>query len=785
MSQVRPGVLIAIVAFALFAAYAFFSPATYRATALVVVESAASAPLVNIPEPLEAGRRLVEGVLDRKTLAVLSRERASTTAPEAVASAASVVRNSLDIGTSDSRAFSISYRDTDKLRAQRVCNKIADRAAERAPKVFVDRAFEHALDAKRQVSVQELAAFLALHPQVAMETSPAGTPPVEKDSGVSALNAEKANLEHRLVELENGVGSDNPYQDPAYSDVSLLKRRAAEINTALAAHRDALSAEAPAPPLSSEQRAEWQRLLSEVTDSGAVAQASTQSIVARVVKHAPPPGAPIDPNRPLLLVFGLIFGSGFGAIFTLLSRAGQQRRAKSSRPPGLAKGSATLHLPVAPAVPTRLGPSVPMLGAAPRSPPIVPIEQRRITSNPPVPLPEESALLTNGAPQSGGSSNPPRRISARPFASTLVPSRSAHSSLGQDADRGSASWAPDERVPAHAVSDVAVKSGSEPPSLSASPSVPPQTVEAHAVSMPMPRTSGARSLPPNPMKVTQPLGSFLMDAGWSTPPNGTPQTREPELVMSPRSSSPSPVSRYSYTSSSPPPVPYDSAPTSGPPNEVQRPGPVVRVDEVPTGWKPDANLTPNARRALCEQLYQFAVDSCFVLLVVSVPESNSSKSRVAAELALELAASGHPRVLLLEGDFQRPCLQRLTNVEMPISKGFSQQLHARMHNREQSPWWTVMGCEKSLHVLAEGVMRSPGLLLSRQFADALRDFRTYYDFIVIDGPTSSQGIDSGALNAVVDGLITVSPTEGSAAVARVQALFGRKRFTAVVTVARA
>jgi Mrp family chromosome partitioning ATPase len=134
----------------------------------------------------------------------------------------------------------------------------------------------------------------------------------------------------------------------------------------------------------------------------------------------------------------------------------------------------------------------------------------------------------------------------------------------------------------------------------------------------------------------------------------------------------------------------------------------------------------------------------------------------------------------LEGDLHRPWVQRVIGVDMPISTGFSQQLNARAHGGSEQRW-TVLGCSKSLHVLAEGMMRSPGLLLSKQFSDCLRELRGYYDFIVIDGPTASLEVDSGALNAVADGLLTVCPSKGSPALANMQRLFGKKRFSAFAT----
>src|SRR5450432_4776981 len=363
MSQVRPGLLIATIVFAVFAAYAFLVPATYRASALLVVESANPASSVSMPEPLEAARRLSEAILDRAMLEQLSRDRAGSPAPDAQARAASSVRESLSIDTSDAHAFSIGYEDSTPERAQRVCNQLTHHALERAPLVLIDRSAENAVELKRQQQTQELAAFLALHPQVAAESPvTAGVSP-DKDPALSAFHAEKSNLERRVLELESGGGSDNPYLDPAESDLKLLHRRLAEINTALSARRDALAAKPSAQQLSPELRAEWKRLLDVVTQSDA--DAATQArptLVARVAADASLPGTPIDPNRPLLLFFGLVFGGGLGAAYILVVRAAQQRRAKSSRPPKPAEPQVAhaVHMPAPPAVPTGLGPAVPV-----------------------------------------------------------------------------------------------------------------------------------------------------------------------------------------------------------------------------------------------------------------------------------------------------------------------------------------------------------------------------------------------------------------------------------------
>ncbi|MEP7049302.1 MAG: hypothetical protein ABJB12_03075 [Pseudomonadota bacterium] len=835
MSPFRPGILIAIIVFAVFAGYAFLVPATYRANAVFVVEASPPGSSAEMPEPLEAARRLSEAILDRKTLEQLSKERAGSTEPAAQAQAAGNVRKALELDTGDAHSFSLSYRDSDPDRTQSGCNRLAKRAVEVAPQLLVDRSAERALDMKRGQQTQELAGFLSLHPEVAAAPPASGDASPDKDPALFALNAEKASLERRILELETGQGSDNPYSDPVMSDPKALKRRLAEIESGLSARRQAFARKPAAAPVSPELHAEWKRLLDAVTQSGTeTAKQSHPTLVARITQPAKRPGSPIDPNRHLLLFFGVVFGVGLGSAFTLVAHSAQQRRIKSTRPPGTpaattlarksyppAQTGLIMQMPAMPALPSDLGPAVPVTPArtlaAPSGPPIIPMQQRPISSSPPagrsgVPFGKRTELglgstmaleAARAREEESSSKAASSRPPARRFASTLVlpPSENPSAALepNQDPVLASANQAWEQQIRAHEVPGFAVvKPGSEPPPVpSEPPSAPAQMHEARLPSSAPPaagtmqRTS-ARPL--NPMKVTQPLGSFLPDAVLNE------RLNRAGAASAGRSPSPVPDSRYSYVSNAPPspeevhlpqrsPVPTRQPQSSTPPRSqapktpVRPEGNVIRVREVMMGWRPDRELTPEAQRALCAQLYPFAVENCFVLSVVSVPEATAYKSRVAAELALCLAETGHPRILLLEGDLHRPWVARVMHVDVPMGAGFSQQLSARSqpHVDPSEERWSVMGCSKSLHVLAEGMMRTPGLLLSRQFGKCLSELRSYYDFIVIDGPTASLDVDSGALDAVTDGLITVCPATGSPALTRMQSLFGKKRFSAFAT----
>jgi Mrp family chromosome partitioning ATPase len=188
------------------------------------------------------------------------------------------------------------------------------------------------------------------------------------------------------------------------------------------------------------------------------------------------------------------------------------------------------------------------------------------------------------------------------------------------------------------------------------------------------------------------------------------------------------------------------------------PDDIVAPRDVLPGWSPDPAVRTTDSleelRALRDQLYQLALRGSFVVGVSCAPEAASAKSRVAAQLATLLAEPGSARVLLMEADFDRPSVHRLMRVDMPLSSGFSQQMHKRINVRKRTPW-TLVRCSPSLDVLGEGLVRSPGLLSSVPFAEAVSELRRYYDLIVADGPIAGASVDTRALDTIADGLVLV------------------------------
>jgi Mrp family chromosome partitioning ATPase len=234
-------------------------------------------------------------------------------------------------------------------------------------------------------------------------------------------------------------------------------------------------------------------------------------------------------------------------------------------------------------------------------------------------------------------------------------------------------------------------------------------------------------------------------------------------------------------------------PSANSSREVSRaanPVSTVLTQEAESGWAPDPEVVAAAPlrelTKLVEELFQLATRGGVLVRIASGPECEHIKSEVAAQLAWMLAERGSARVLLLEADFERPAVRRVMKVETPPFKGFSQQLHQRATSGARAAW-SVLRCAPSLNVLAEGRVRTLGLLDSPEFSVALAELRRYYDVIIADGPVIDSGVDSRALDGVADSIVYVT-TSGAAVSATIELIsqtYGDRELVWVVRTAAA
>jgi Mrp family chromosome partitioning ATPase len=185
--------------------------------------------------------------------------------------------------------------------------------------------------------------------------------------------------------------------------------------------------------------------------------------------------------------------------------------------------------------------------------------------------------------------------------------------------------------------------------------------------------------------------------------------------------------------------------------------------------------------ALRDQLLELGSKQCFVVGVAGEFGAASAKSKIAMRLATLLAAANRARVLLVEADFDFPAVHELTGVEMPLPGGFSQQLRGRIRRKTRDPWIVVRGAP-NLDILAEGTLRSPGVVFSVEFSEAINELRRAYDIIVVDAPMSGSGSEYRPIDAVTDGLVAVGRPGGqlSETLERTSRLFQQKALVAAV-----
>jgi Mrp family chromosome partitioning ATPase len=128
-------------------------------------------------------------------------------------------------------------------------------------------------------------------------------------------------------------------------------------------------------------------------------------------------------------------------------------------------------------------------------------------------------------------------------------------------------------------------------------------------------------------------------------------------------------------------------------------------------------------------------------------------------LALALAQNG-ARVLLVEGDFDSPEIQHALAITAPAGAGFSQQLMARRQDKQARPW-VVVRCSPNLQVLAEGRMRSPGLLAVGAFERAIAELRDQHHVVVIHAPSLDKPADLAPICGLVQAVVVANPDQSA------------------------
>jgi Mrp family chromosome partitioning ATPase len=170
------------------------------------------------------------------------------------------------------------------------------------------------------------------------------------------------------------------------------------------------------------------------------------------------------------------------------------------------------------------------------------------------------------------------------------------------------------------------------------------------------------------------------------------------------------------------------------------------------------HATPAARgalRVLRHRIEQKRGAGAFVVSVVS-PCAGEGKTLLAAQLAMTLSESDRARVILVEGNLERPRVAVTLGLRLSENAALSAQVRRRMTGRKLP--WAVSRLGNSLCVLAEPSSGAvyPEALHSNHFEAALGALRRSYDYIVIDGPSILGSGDANVIESLSDGVLMVA-----------------------------
>jgi Mrp family chromosome partitioning ATPase len=184
---------------------------------------------------------------------------------------------------------------------------------------------------------------------------------------------------------------------------------------------------------------------------------------------------------------------------------------------------------------------------------------------------------------------------------------------------------------------------------------------------------------------------------------------------------------------------------------------------------------------LRHRLEQRRGDGSFVVAVMS-PGQGEGKTTLALRLAVTLSEADRARVILVEGNFERPRLTAFLGLRLPSEAGFSTQIHERMEGRGIA--WGIVRLGPSLSLLAEPeeTAAHPEAIHSTHFEAALCALRRSYEYVVIDGPSVVGSGDANVVEDVSDGvllLVRAGSTKG-AALSRATQQLGERRVLGVV-----
>ncbi|MGE5328037.1 MAG: CpsD/CapB family tyrosine-protein kinase [Deltaproteobacteria bacterium] len=156
-----------------------------------------------------------------------------------------------------------------------------------------------------------------------------------------------------------------------------------------------------------------------------------------------------------------------------------------------------------------------------------------------------------------------------------------------------------------------------------------------------------------------------------------------------------------------------------------------------------------AYRALRTNIQFYNFKNQYKTILITSSGVREGKSTVISNLAVSMAQSGS-KVLLLDGDFRRPAIYKLFNLNN--NKGLSNMLVSEHQNYRIYIQNTKIN---NLNIITSGpIPPNPSEILGSQaMKDFLEVIKNEYDIILIDSPPIDTMTDAAVLSIIVDGVI--------------------------------
>jgi|SoiMethySBSTD1v2_1073268.scaffolds.fasta_scaffold02276_7 protein-tyrosine kinase len=205
--------------------------------------------------------------------------------------------------------------------------------------------------------------------------------------------------------------------------------------------------------------------------------------------------------------------------------------------------------------------------------------------------------------------------------------------------------------------------------------------------------------------------------------------------------------------------------------EPESPAPAIQVDEPRMAPQPsselferldvtlaqkivvDQNIMPVSReqyRRLAATLHHAQQDSGLKVVMIASAVVGEGKTLTASNLALTFSESYKRTVLLIDGDFRRPALHVVFNLDAP--SGLSEGLMSVVE--QKLPLYRV---SSRLTILPAGRPSSDPMagLTSNRMRRVIQEARAAFDWVIVDTPPVGLLPDANLLASMVDGAVLV------------------------------